>query len=323
MSVINGSFSKPQRSSSVSRSRRATLSVGLPGPLPSNGSLSPQRALRARVLRERERSGVGNAQTSDAGGNAKAQEQAKAPSKGPTRSQQMQFAFGSKISKPISSRPGMSVGVGAVAPTRARTTTAAAAAAAASTVHGAVGADAGNVAGRSRRERTSRHEPQEHEQQQQQQQTQQGQRASSRGRGRTRSELQQRNPQPLVATTRQAASVAAYQVELEEKDALIADLRRRLEDQSTEAHQEESGGVKPAGTQRSSSDTSNTPKASLEELNEGELAALRAVEEEARADAEEKLAHVEAVAAAALSRAEEMQGRLNTMILSLKTRRKL
>ncbi|CAM9717357.1 unnamed protein product, partial [Hapterophycus canaliculatus] len=51
-----------------------------------------------------------------------------------------------------------------------------------------------------------------------------------------------------------------------------------------------------------------------DELDEGELAALRAVEEEARADAEEKLAHVEAVAAAALARADEMQGRVNKMM---------
>lgn len=49
-------------------------------------------------------------------------------------------------------------------------------------------------------------------------------------------------------------------------------------------------------------------------MSEGELAALRAVEEEARADAEEKLAHVEAVAAEALNKAGEMQARVNKMM---------
>lgn len=52
----------------------------------------------------------------------------------------------------------------------------------------------------------------------------------------------------------------------------------------------------------------------LNELNEGELAELRGVEEDARADAEEKLARVEAVAAAAFTRAEEMQRRVNKIM---------
>ena len=56
----SGGVSKPsQRSSSSTRSsRRATLSVG-PGGSLSNGSLSPQRVLRTKVLRERSNEGSG------------------------------------------------------------------------------------------------------------------------------------------------------------------------------------------------------------------------------------------------------------------------
>ena len=56
-----------------------------------------------------------------------------------TRAQQKQFAFGSKIIKPSSSKAGMST-AGAGMPTRGRTTGV-----------GAVAADAGNAAARSRR----------------------------------------------------------------------------------------------------------------------------------------------------------------------------
>ncbi len=57
------------------------------------------------------------------------------------------------------------------------------------------------------------------------------------------------------------------------------------------------------------------PKADgCDELNEGEQATLRAVEEEARAEAEEKLARVEAVAGAGLAHLEEMQARVDEMM---------
>lgn len=78
----NGSVSKPsQRSSSSTRSsRRATLSVGPGGGnLLSNGSLSPQRVLRTKVLREKSNEGSGYL-SSDA--NASAGVKAKPASKG-------------------------------------------------------------------------------------------------------------------------------------------------------------------------------------------------------------------------------------------------
>ena len=51
-----------------------------------------------------------------------------------------------------------------------------------------------------------------------------------------------------------------------------------------------------------------------DELDEGEQATLRAVEEEARAEAEEKLVRVEAVAGAGLAHLSEMQGRVDEML---------
>lgn len=50
------------------------------------------------------------------------------------------------------------------------------------------------------------------------------------------------------------------------------------------------------------------------ELDEGEQATLRAVEEEARAEAEEKLVRVEAVAGAGLAHLSELQGRVDEML---------
>lgn len=88
MSAISGASSRPQRSSSSStRSRRATLSVGpngqQQGGLLGNGSLSPQRAMRTRVLRERSNDGGGGQHSSDVVGAAgKAKELAKVASKG-------------------------------------------------------------------------------------------------------------------------------------------------------------------------------------------------------------------------------------------------
>ena len=49
-------------------------------------------------------------------------------------------------------------------------------------------------------------------------------------------------------------------------------------------------------------------------MNEGEKAALRAVQEEARADAEEKLSRVEAVTSAGLASLSEMQDRVDEMM---------
>lgn len=89
MSTMNGASSRPQRSSSTTRSRRATLSVGpngKQGGLPlGNGSLSPQRAMRTRVLRERSNDGGGGGQHSSSdvvGAAGKAKELAKVASKG-------------------------------------------------------------------------------------------------------------------------------------------------------------------------------------------------------------------------------------------------
>lgn len=52
----------------------------------------------------------------------------------------------------------------------------------------------------------------------------------------------------------------------------------------------------------------------MDEVDEGEQAALRAVEEEARGEAEAKLAKVEAMAAAGLSHLSEMQARVDEMM---------
>lgn len=52
----------------------------------------------------------------------------------------------------------------------------------------------------------------------------------------------------------------------------------------------------------------------FDELDEGERATLRAVEEEARAEAEEKLVRVEAVAGAGLTHLSELQGRVDEML---------
>lgn len=52
----------------------------------------------------------------------------------------------------------------------------------------------------------------------------------------------------------------------------------------------------------------------MDELDEGEQATLRAVEEEARAEAEDKLVRVEALAGAGLARLSEMQGRVDEML---------
>lgn len=50
------------------------------------------------------------------------------------------------------------------------------------------------------------------------------------------------------------------------------------------------------------------------ELDEGEQATLRAVDEEARVEAEEKLVRVEAVAGAGLAHLSELQGRVDEML---------
>lgn len=52
----------------------------------------------------------------------------------------------------------------------------------------------------------------------------------------------------------------------------------------------------------------------MDELDEGEQATLRAVEEKARAEAEEKLVRVEAAAGAELARLSELQGRVDEML---------
>eukprot|EP00752_Nemacystus_decipiens_P003956 g3622.t1 len=271
MSTTSGASSRPQRSSSASRSsRRATLSVGAhgggAGTSLGNGSLSPQRAMRTRVLRERS-----NDPGSDVGAAGKHKEPT---SIGATRAQQMQFAFGSKIIKPSSSKAGMSA-VGAGMPTRGRTN--------------GVAADAGNAIARPRRERTVRHESQE-----------QQQRAISRGRGAIRAEQQQ---QP-TGTSREQADSVALKVQLEEQKAIIADLRRKLAKEAGAGPDARSDA--PAA--RSASDTLK------DAVDEGEQATLRAVEEEARAEAEEKLARVEAVAGAGLAHLSEMQGRVDEML---------
>ncbi|CAN0488269.1 unnamed protein product [Ectocarpus sp. 12 AP-2014] len=282
MSTIGGASSKQsQRSSSTTRSsRRATLGIG---------SLSPERSMRTAVLRERNNDGA-----------VKAKETTKA-SKGPTRTQQMQFAFGSKIIKPSSTGSGSTAGMGssgAVMPIRGRTTT---------TAHrgGAVAADSGSALARSRRERAARHDTQDQQPQQ---------RASSRGRGAARAEKQQ----PLASTTRQESdhhhhhAPAALKVQLEEKESVIAELRRQLEAKGREGD----SGVKGSSTLSSAFETSKQQQQQqqLDELNEGEKAALRAVQEEARADAEEKLSRVEAVTSAGLASLSEMQDRVDEMM---------
>ncbi|CAN0249762.1 unnamed protein product [Ectocarpus sp. 12 AP-2014] len=289
MSTIGGASSKQsQRSSSTTRSsRRATLGIG---------SLSPERSMRTAVLRERSNDGA-----------VKAKETTKA-SKGPTRTQQMQFAFGSKIIKPSSTGSGTTAGMGssgAVMPTRGRVTT---------TAHrgGAVAADTGSALARSRRERAARQDTQDQQPQQ---------RASSRGRGAARAEKQQ----PLASTTRQESdhhhhhASAALKVQLEEKGSVIAELRRQLEAKAGGGD----SGVKGSSTLSSASETSKQQQQQQEsdELNEGEKAALRAVQEEARADAEEKLSRVEAVTSAGLASLSEMQDRVDEMIRGLKARR--
>ncbi|CAB1118574.1 unnamed protein product [Ectocarpus sp. CCAP 1310/34] len=283
MSTVGGASSK--RSSSTTRSsRRATLGIG---------SLSPERFMRTAVFRERNNDGA-----------VKAKETTKA-SKGPTRTQQMQFAFGSKIIKPSSTGSGSTAGMGssgAVMPTRGRTTT---------TAHrgGAVAADTSSTLARSRRERAARHDNQDQQPQQS---------ASSRGRGAVRAEKQQ----PLASTTRQESdhhhhhASSALKVQLEEKESVIAELRRQLEAKAGGGD----SGVKGPSTLSSASDTSKQQQQS-DELNEGEQAALRAVQEEARADAEEKLSRVEAVTSAGLASLSEMQDRVDEMIRGLKARR--
>ena len=71
-----------QRSNSSSKgSRRSTLAIGPGGVLPGlrSGSLSPERALRTRVLREKINDGSGNhSATNDANSNGKAKFSAKA-----------------------------------------------------------------------------------------------------------------------------------------------------------------------------------------------------------------------------------------------------
>ncbi|CAM9868895.1 unnamed protein product [Ectocarpus sp. 13 AM-2016] len=288
MSTIGGASSKQsQRSSSTTRSsRRATLGIG---------SLSPEQSMRTAVLRERSNDGA-----------VKAKEMTKA-SKGPTRTQQMQFAFGSKMVKPSSTGSGRTAGMGssgAVMPTRGRATT---------TAHrgGAVAADTGSAVARSRRERAARHDAPDQQPQQ---------RASSRGRGAARAEKQQ----PLASTTRQESdhhhhASAALKVQLEEKESVIAELRRRLEAKAGRGD----SGVKGSSTLSSASETSKQrqQQQQSDELDEGEKAALRAVQEEARADAEEKLSRVEAVTSAGLASLSQMQDRVDEMIRGLKVRR--
>ncbi|CAM9762916.1 unnamed protein product [Pylaiella littoralis] len=311
MSAISGASSRPQRSSSTTRSRRATLSVGQHGgSLLGNGSLSPQRAMRTRVLRERSNDGGGGVQHSSSdvvGAAGTVKELAKVASKGATKAQQMQFAFGSKVTKPSSSGKGGMTSAAGV-PTRGR----------ASGI-GAVVADAGNAPARSRRERTVRHEPQE-----------QQQRASSHGRGRARAEHQHQHHQSTIPTREQAEN-AALKVRLEEQEAMVANLKRQLAKEHPEGEDGVSGGKSAAapatraasgGTLKvDGGDAAKRGQQQLDEVDEGEQAALRAVEEEARGEAEAKLAKAEAMAAAGLSHLSEMQARVDEMIRVLKAQR--
>eukprot|EP00904_Undaria_pinnatifida_P010578 jgi/Undpi1/6650/HiC_scaffold_20.g09129.m1 len=270
-----GSAPRPsQRSSSSTRSsRRATMSVGPGGGLSNVGSLSPQRVLRTKALRERSNEGNGNPGSDP---NTTAGVKAKPASKGASRVQRMQFAFGSKIVKPGPSKTGVGSTAG-----DARS----------KTQGGAVADGGSNAPIRPRRERASLHEP-HHEHQQ---------RVTPRGRSATNAQHQ---------PTRKETDADALKAQLAEKEAVIADLKSKLEKASA-AEVDASG----------SKESHETLVAAKQiEVDEGAQVALGAVVEEARAEAEEALNRVETVNEATLSKAKEMQTGVDEMMANLAPR---
>ncbi|CAM9176321.1 unnamed protein product [Ascophyllum nodosum] len=280
-----------QRSNSSSKgSRRSTLAIGPGGVLPGlrSGSLSPERALRTRVLRGKINDGSGNhSATNDANSDGKAKFSAKAvASKGATISQHMQFAFGSKVIKPGYSKSGMTTAAGE---SRVRA------------IAVANNADTGNHVHRPRRERSTRRDVLEQP------------RALRRGPATT--SAQQQSPMPQ----KELKDCASLQAKLDDRDETIADLRRQLEKTGAADGQGVHGRSNELGT--SAAESAKMMDGDEAALDEGARAALKAVEEESRAELETTLVQVGAVTSAELSRTEEMQARVDKIIRMLKARR--